>query len=287
MLDVRDLTVQYGALRVLDQLSCSVEAGEWLMIVGPNGAGKSTALSAIAQAVPYTGTVTLDGRNARCMRARERARFMGVLTQTHSAQYAFTVEEVVRMGRYAHSGVLSASDDRDSRAVEQALTVTGMAHCRRHSVLTLSGGELQRVYLAQVFAQEPRLLLLDEPTNHLDLMYQKQTFDLIRTWLQTSGRAAVSVVHDLSLAMRYGTSALLLHQGRTLACGSVRRTLSPDTLRAAYGLDVHGWMRTLLSGWMEEPEGSAASEAETPGGRILPDGHDPHSVSLSEADHPA
>lgn len=287
MLDVRNLTVQYGALRVLDQLSCSVKAGEWLMIVGPNGAGKSTALSAMAQGIPYTGTVTLDGRDARRMRARERARFMGVLTQTHSAQYAFTVEEVVRMGRYAHSGVLSAPDDRDRRAVEQALATTGMADCRRHSVLTLSGGELQRVFLAQVFAQEPRLLLLDEPTNHLDLMYQKQTFDLIRTWLQTPGRAAVSVVHDLSLAMRYGTSALLLHQGRTLACGPVRRTLSPDTLRAAYGMDVHGWMRTLLSGWAEESDGCSLPESQTTGRLIHPDSDGNPSAALPTADRPA
>jgi len=249
MLDVRKLTVRFGALQVLDHVGFSVQPGEWLMIVGPNGAGKSTAISAVAQGVPYTGAVMLAGRDARRMRARERARFMGVLTQTHTAQYAFTVEEVVRMGRYAYAGVLAAADGEDRLAVEQALADTGMTAYRRHSVLTLSGGELQRVFLAQVFAQQPRLLLLDEPTNHLDLMYQKQTFDLIRRWLQTPGRAAVSVVHDLSLALRYGTTALLLHQGRALGQGPVRETLTAEVLRTAYGMDVHHWMRTLLGGW--------------------------------------
>jgi len=252
MLDVRGLTVRYGTRTVLNDVSFSVREGDWLMVAGPNGAGKSTVLNAVSQGVAYTGDVLLGGHDARRMKPRERARWLGTLTQSHHVGYAFTVEEIVRLGRYAYTGALSGQTDADRLAVEEALAITGMASYRAHSVLTLSGGELQRAFLAQLFAQNPRLLLLDEPTNHLDLSYQKQVFGLIRDWLKQPGRAAVSVVHDLSLARAYGTRALLLNGGGIEADGAVREALSRETLRRVYGMDVHGWMRSQLRQWEEE-----------------------------------
>ena len=168
--------------------------------------------------------------------------------------YSFTVEEVAALGRYAYSaGFLSGRGREDKDAVEAALQLTGMAEQRHQSVLTLSGGELQRTFLAQVFAQDPRLLLLDEPTNHLDLVYQKQVFGLIREWLKTPGRAVVSVVHDLSLARAYGTQALLMDHGRAVAQGSVDEALSPEHLDPVYHMDVYAWMRHMLEQWKEMP----------------------------------
>jgi len=249
MLDVRGLTVRYGALRVADGVTFTVNAGDWLMIAGPNGAGKTTVLNAVSQGVPYTGDVLLGGRDVRRMPSRARARRMGLLSQSHAMGYAFTVEEIVRLGRYAYSGAFAGPDEADERAVTEALAFTGMEPYRTHSVLTLSGGELQRAFLAQLFAQNPPLLLLDEPTSHLDLAYQRQTFQLIRDWLTQPGRAAVSVVHDLSLALRYGTRALLMSGGRTVACGGVREALSRENLARVYGMDVHGWMTEMLEQW--------------------------------------
>ena len=249
MLEVQNLNVRYGALAVVDGVGFTVREGEWLMIVGPNGAGKSTVLNAISQGVRYTGGVWLHGQDVRQMRPRERARWLGTLTQNHNVGYAFTVEEIVRLGRYAYSGALEGRNREDAEAVEAALSITGMAPYRAHSVLTLSGGELQRAFLAQIFAQNPRLLLLDEPTNHLDLAYQKQVFGMIREWLREPGRAAVSVVHDLSLARQYGTRALLLNGGKVVADGPIAQALSPENLRQVYGMDVYGWMRQLLGTW--------------------------------------
>lgn len=250
MLEVRDLSVRYGQKTIVDRLSFSVQEGQWLMIVGPNGAGKSTALEAVTQAAPYTGSVLLDGQEVRRMKHTERARRMGVLMQKNFVGYSFTVEEVVRLGRYAHApGVFSGRNGKDSAAVEEALELTGLTAQRTQSVLTLSGGELQRTFLAQVLAQQPRLLILDEPTNHLDLVYQKQVFSLIGRWLREPGRAVVSVVHDLSLARAFGTDAVLLHHGKMVASGSVREVLRPENLDAVYDMDVAAWMRKLLSQW--------------------------------------
>lgn len=252
MLELENLTVQFGAKKIVDSLSFQVEQGQWLMIVGPNGAGKSTVLSAITQGVPYTGSVRFRGQNVAQMKPAQRARAIGVLTQNHFVGYSFTVEEVVRLGRFAYSGGLfgrGASEDRDM--VERALSITGMQDKRRQSVLTLSGGELQRTFLAQALAQDPQLLLLDEPTNHLDLIYQKQIFALIADWLREPGRAVVSVVHDLSLARAFGTDALLLHHGAQIAHGSAGQALCAQNLNAVYGMDVGAWLRGLYAQWQE------------------------------------
>ena len=246
MLEVSDLTVRYGTLTIVDGVSFSVPEGAWLMIVGPNGAGKSTILNAIAQSAPYTGQVLLGGENAKKLPPRERAKRLGMLMQTHAVGYGFTVEEIVRLGRYAYAR--GAADENDA-VVGCALAQTGLVELRAQSALTLSGGELQRTFLAQALAQNPAVLLLDEPVNHLDLAYQRDTFALMREWLKAPGRAAVSVVHDLSLARAFGTAALLLNRGRVVAQGETRAVLTHENLERVYGLDVHGWMRAMLLQW--------------------------------------
>ncbi len=250
VLEVRNLTVRYDGQLAADGVNFTLEEGQWLMLAGPNGAGKSTLISAIAQGVPYTGQVLVNGMDARTMKPAKRARLMGVLSQHHSVNYAYTVEEIVRLGRYAHAGgFLRSRDLGGERLMEEALERTGMTALRHQSILELSGGEKQRAFLAQVFAQDPQILLLDEPANHLDLLYQKHIFSLIGEWLQKPGRAVLSVVHDLSLARKYGTHAVLLDHGRCAAQGTMAETLTPEHLQAVYGMDVHAWMQDMLKQW--------------------------------------
>ena len=252
MLEVKNLTVRYGSLTIINNISFQVGSRQWLMIVGPNGAGKSTIVNAVSQGVPYTGTVLFEGADIAQIRPSVLARKLGVLTQNHFVGYSFTVEEVVKLGRYAYSaGIFSGSDDEDERRIEDALNITGMQPFRHHSVLTLSGGELQRTFLAQILAQNPKLLILDEPTNHLDLVYQKQMFELIRNWIDTTGCAVISVVHDLNLAKAYGTDAILLDQGEIAAAGAVDDVLTAEHLNAVYSMDVYEWMRNMLSQWKQ------------------------------------
>ncbi len=255
MLRGENITVRYGRKTALDSVSFRLEEGMWLMLVGPNGAGKTTLLRAIAGSVPSTGDIRLRGEDLRRMSPAERAMTVGFLAQHNAPQYAYTVEEIVRLGRYAHRrNFLSPGDPAGREAVERALAATGMTELRHASVLNLSGGELQRAFLAQVFAQEPDILVLDEPANHLDLKYQRQVFALVTQWLQEPGRAVLSVVHDLSLAIRYGTHALLLDEGRAVADGPVDKVLTDSALRAVYGMDVGAWMRELAEPWQRRPE---------------------------------
>ncbi len=251
MLQVENLSVSYGDLTILKDVSFDLAPGEWLMIVGPNGAGKSTLINAVTGGAPARGSVFFEGKNARTMKAHELARNIGVLAQNHFVGYAFSVEEVVRLGRYAYAPTIFSRHSGEEDAVRQALEQTGLWEQRHQSVLTLSGGELQRTFLAQTFCQDPKLLLLDEPTNHLDLVYQKQVFELIQNWLRGQDRAVISVVHDLSLARAYGTRALLLDKGQVVADGPMDQVFSDDVLNRVYRMDVRAWMIRLLAQWKE------------------------------------
>lgn len=250
MLKAEHVTVRYGDHAVVSDVSLHLKEGQWLMLAGPNGAGKSTLIETIAQGVPYTGSISLEGKDIRAYKPAQLAQRIGVLSQKNAVGYAYSVEEVVGLGRYAYtSSFLSTRDDGGREQVERALALTGLTELRHASVLTLSGGELQRTFLAQVFAQNPQILILDEPANHLDLVYQKHIFSLIEEWLRQPGRAVASVVHDLSLARKYGTHAVLMNHGRCVAQGELDDVLTPDNLRAVYGMDVHQWMREMLEQW--------------------------------------
>ena len=250
MLKAENITVCYGEHTVVDHLSFHLHEGQWLMLVGPNGAGKSTLIETISQGVSYTGSILLEDRDIRHFKPAQLARKVGVLAQKNAVGYAYTVDEVVGLGRYAYTqSFLSTRDDGGKDQVERALELTGLTELRQASVLTLSGGELQRTFLAQVFAQNPQILILDEPANHLDLKYQQHIFSLISEWLKTPGRAVMSVVHDLSLARKYGTHAVLMNRGKCVAQGKIDEVLTRENLQTVYGMDVYGWMQDMLEQW--------------------------------------
>ena len=250
MLTGSHITVQYGGFTAVDDLSFHLEEGQWLMLAGPNGAGKSTIIEAMAQGVHYEGSIEWMGQSLRLLKPAQLARRIGVLSQKNTVGYAYTVEEVVGLGRYAYqAGFLSGSDEEGNARVERALELTGLTSLRRASMLTLSGGETQRVFLAQVFAQNPQALILDEPANHLDLKYQQHIFSLIQAWLKEPGRAVLSVVHDLSLARRFGTHAVLMNRGKSVSQGEINAVMTPDNLRRVYDMDVYAWMREALKQW--------------------------------------
>jgi len=253
MLRGNHVTVRYGDFTAVEDLSFHLREGEWLMLAGPNGAGKSTLVEAIVRGLPYAGEILLEGREIRQLKPALLARSVGVLSQRSRVGYDYTVEEVVSLGRYAWRGGLLAGRSREDReAVEKALADTGLTDLRHAGMFSLSGGEAQRVFLAQVFAQNPRILLLDEPANHLDLQYQSRLFSLIGSWLREPGRAVLSVVHDLSLARRFGTRALLMDHGRAVAEGSMEEVMAPENLNRVYGMDVYRWMSDLAAPWKTE-----------------------------------
>lgn len=250
MLSVSDLTVSRGGKDVVQHVSFDIHAGEWWMLLGPNGAGKSSFIMAVSKAVPYTGSILCKGREVGSVRPKVLAQTIAVLNQSNPVSYGFLVEDVVRLGRYAYrQGMFGASDPKEQEMVEKALEWTGMKKLRRRSLKTLSGGEVQRTFLAQVLAQDPELLILDEPSSSLDLKHQHRLFELVSEWVKQPGKAVLSAVHDLSIAKKCGSHALMLSEGRMVAKGTIRDVLTDDVLDSVYDIPVRPWMRELLKQW--------------------------------------
>lgn len=250
MLSVRDLSVSFSGFQILRDIHFDLKEGDWLMILGPNGSGKTTITNAIAQSIPYTGRITFEGKDVGEMDGLTRAKNIGVLMQNHYVAYNYTVQDIVRLGAYARlKGVLGHENNEEESRMKAALEATGMSSKAQRSVLTLSGGELQRTFLAQVLVQDPKLMILDEPTNHLDLLYQESIFHLIDDWRKKESKAVVSVVHDLRLARHYGTKAILLKEGQIFAQGDMEAVMTPKVLEGVYGLDVYQWNEKLNKKW--------------------------------------
>ena len=236
MLEVSRLSVQFGQKKIVDGLSFTVEEGQWLMIVGPNGAGKSTALNAVTQGVPYTGRVLFAGQDVAKMKPALRAQAIGVLAQNHFVGYGFTVEEVVRLGRFAYAGGLfGRSQTEDREKVEQALTLAGLQDKRRQSVLTLSGGELQRVLLALALEPMPNLLILDEPLSGVDVEGMALLMEMLSDIRHTFDLSILMITHDFTMLAQYVDQVVLLDK-TVLRSGTPADVLDSDEFLQAFHL---------------------------------------------------
>ena len=252
MLKVEHLTCGYGGAPVVKDLSFEVPAGGRLCILGPNGCGKTTLLRALAGLLPHEGKVTAEGRDLTAMDRRQLARTVALLSQISSVYFSYTVYETVLMGRYAHQtgGAFSGPGPEDRAIALECMERTGVADLRDRQVTELSGGQLQRVFLARTFAQQPRIILLDEPTNHLDLKYQVELVQELKAWAAGEGRCVVGVLHDVNLALDLADLFLLMEEGRARYFGPAAEC-DPAALNRVYQMDVGGYMRRSLQRWEE------------------------------------
>ena len=226
--------------RLLRDVSFAVEAGELVVVLGPNGAGKSTLLRLLAgDLAVQEGEVRWKDRPMKGHDPKELARSRAVLGQHNAVGLAFTVEEVVRMGRYPYYGnVPSRNDDQ---AVDRALQGAHLDVLRPRVLDTTSGGEQQRTHIARVFTQVdntapgPRLLLLDEPLNDLDIRHQHALMDGAKSFAK-AGHCVLAVLHDVNMAAQYADRILLMQAGRINASGAPDEVLTAAILSEAYGL---------------------------------------------------
>jgi iron complex transport system ATP-binding protein len=220
-------------------LDLELAPGAITVVVGPNGSGKTSLLRTLLGLIrPQAGTVRLDGRPLTEHALRERARAIAWLPQRTELPWAMPVERLVMLGRAPHLSALAGPSAHDRRAVDEALIRVGVDHLRDRDVLTLSGGELQRVLLARLLATAAPLLILDEPTTALDIGHALGLLELCRE-LAASGHGILLSLHELELARRYGDRALLLcgEQGEWQA-GECHEILTPDRLARVFGVDV-------------------------------------------------
>ncbi len=238
-LRLRGLRVSYGEREVLRGLDLDLAAGEVVGLVGPNGGGKTTLLKAITGSVTVkAGEISIGGKDATRLSARQIARRVAVVSQTSSLPVGFLAREIVVMGRTPYLGFLDQEGPADYRSADAALASLGVEGLAYRRVEELSGGERQNVVLARALAQETPLLLLDEPTASLDIGHQMLITGLLRRLAREHGVGVLAALHDLTLASLYCDRLVLLTAGSVIAEGSAVDVLTRENLLRAYGADV-------------------------------------------------
>ncbi|MFF2902063.1 ABC transporter ATP-binding protein [Streptomyces sp. NPDC057966] len=244
-LNGHDLVLEYSGTPVVHGVSLTLEPGRATALVGPNGSGKSTLLRALARLHPVEGgRVTLGARDghperaAALLSARRFAREVTLFSQSRPATQGLTISEVVAFGRHPYRRRFAGLSADDRSAVDHAMEVTGVRDMADRPAGELSGGEVQRVWLAACLAQDTGVVLLDEPTNHLDLRYQIETLDLVRDLVEEHGVAVGIVLHDLDHASRIADTLVLMRSGRVHAAGAPVDVLTAQNIGEVYDIRV-------------------------------------------------
>ncbi|MFG2405632.1 ABC transporter ATP-binding protein [Streptomyces brevispora] len=239
------LVLRYGGKPVVHGVSVALEPGRVTALVGPNGSGKSTLLRALSRLHRVDGGRVMLGapdgepeRDAALLSPRRFAREVTLFSQSRPAPQGLTVAEVVAFGRHPYRSGFSGPTAEDRTAVDHAMGVTGVRDMAGRQVGELSGGEMQRVWLAACLAQDTGVVLLDEPTNHLDLRYQFETLDLVRDLVEEHGIAVGIVLHDLDQASRVADTLVLMRSGRVHAAGTPADVLTAENIGEVYDIRV-------------------------------------------------
>ncbi|GMO52284.1 MAG: ABC transporter ATP-binding protein [Termitinemataceae bacterium] len=250
ILEVQNLSSGYGGGPVIRNISFTAHRGEILCIAGPNGCGKSTLLKTIARLLNFQGSIIVNGESLLTMPRKKVAQKIALLSQLSQIYFPYTVEETITLGRYAYQqNVFSGLSSLDKKIINKTLESLGLTNLRDRMIDELSGGQLQRVFLARTLAQDPEIILLDEPTNHLDLKNQIELFHYLSSWVKENNKTVIGVFHDLNLVRSFADRTLILQNGTILTLGDTQSVFSGNVVNEVYGIDVKTFMLNSLAKW--------------------------------------
>lgn len=251
MIKLENVFVSYENRDVLKGISFEIKPNENFSIIGPNGCGKTTLLRAICNTLDFRGNIFLKDKDIKSYGRKELAKEIGMLSQVTQIYFNYTVFDIVMMGRYVHSNSrFSILDNKDDiRKVEEALKIVGVYDIRNREIDTLSGGQIQRVFLAKIIAQDPNIILLDEPTNHLDLSYQVELIKFLKNWSKEKEKMIIGVLHDINLAMLLTDNIIVLNDGEIKEIGKTKEVLSSDNINKIYKMNIKEYMVQTLKRW--------------------------------------
>jgi len=237
-LEVENLSLAYGHNVVISGLTFQVTPGEMLGLIGPNGSGKSTVIKALSRIIPlYSGKILVDGKEIAKIPRTELARLIGVVPQMPLLPSTFTAFEIVLMGRNPHLGLFQYEGAGDMAITWQAMGRTNTQSLAERKIGELSGGEIQRLVIARVLAQQPKSILLDEPTSNLDINHQVEILDLIKGLCREDDLTVVITLHDLNLASQYCDRLILINRGQVHAQGTPGEVINARNIEEVYGAE--------------------------------------------------
>ncbi|MCX5782579.1 MAG: ABC transporter ATP-binding protein [Elusimicrobia bacterium] len=235
ILELRSVASGYSGKEVVSDISFVLEEGGFLGIIGPNGAGKTTLFRTITKIIePMRGTVLFSGRDIGGIKRHELAREVSAMLPLYDLPFSYSVLDFVMMGRFPHQKRFGLPSKKDLEITRKSLELTDAWHLSGRRLHEISGGERQRVILAQALAQEPRLLLLDEPTAYLDLGHQIAILDVIKKLNRENGLSIITILHDLNLAGEYCSRILMLNGGKIFMEGTPHEVLKYQNIEQVY-----------------------------------------------------
>ncbi|MGX2944310.1 iron ABC transporter ATP-binding protein [Enterococcus alishanensis] len=237
MIEIHNVSKHYGEKRVVTEVQLPVSQKKLTAFIGPNGAGKSTLLSMVSRLIPHdTGEIYLDHNEVKTWKSKELAKKLAILKQSNGIGLKITVRELVNFGRFPYSkGRLSK---KDHALVEDALENLGLSDLAEEMIDTLSGGQLQRAYIAMVLAQDTDYILLDEPLNNLDMNYAVQMMQTLRHLVDKLGKTILIVLHDINFAASYADEIVAMKKGQIFARGETENMIKKEVLNPLYDMNI-------------------------------------------------
>ena len=239
MLEIQDLSAGYGNGDIVQNITFSLNKGEFLSILGRNGSGKSTLIKAIQGLLKdMSGRIMVDGADAASLKPRELAQKIAYVPQFFQVSFEFTVEEIILMGRYVHQGKFAGLTSTDKSILKEIMNLTETYPLKEKKIAHLSGGERQRVFIARALAQDTPLLFLDEPSAHLDINYQVEIYQILRRLQEEKNKTILSAEHNINLAVPYSQRLLFLKKGRIHSLGSPLELITKQNIQEVFHTDV-------------------------------------------------
>lgn len=239
MLQVQNISINYGAKSIVENVSFDLPFGKIIALLGANGAGKTTVLKSLNGNLPTAnGAILLDGKNIEDYSRREIARKIAVIAQETETRFPVSVLEFVLAGRFAHGAAFGWETDADVQIALENLEKCDLSGYENRLMNELSGGERQRVVLARALTTRAEILLLDEPTANLDLAHQALLFRLIKERCELNNNAAIVITHDLNLAAEFADEIILLKNGAIQSKGAPETVLTNENLQQVFNVKV-------------------------------------------------
>ncbi len=237
MIDLKEVSKSYHEKTVVKGINVMIPEQQLTAFIGPNGAGKSTVLSMISRLIAKdTGEIYLDHNEVKAWRSNELAQKLSILRQTNTINMQITVKELVEFGRFPYTkGKLTA---QDQQIVKESMGHLGLESLENQTIDTLSGGQLQRAYIAMVLAQDTDYILLDEPLNNLDMNFAVQIMQILKKLVDELGKTIIIVLHDINFAASYADEIIAMKNGELFVQGTTDEMIKKEVLDELYEMDI-------------------------------------------------
>ena len=236
IIEINNLTFKYDNKNALfEDLNVSIEKGKITTLLGKNGCGKSTLIKILAKNLNYnSGSIKIENKELNSYSLKELASILAIVYQKNETPQEITVYDMVSFARLPYQNIFFYKPNASDVALEK----TNLKAYRDKRVDELSGGQLQRVYIAMALAQSTDIIILDEPTTFLDIKYQKSIMQLVRELNKSLGITILMVLHDINQALAYSDNIIALLDGKVIKNDQATNFFDEDLLNKLYDADI-------------------------------------------------